>query len=124
MNLRNVGGTPGGLLPFLIGFVMAVAGAYLLVQRVTVSSGGWTFYGYNTFGLSLLPFMAGVGVLAYSGRNWLGWLLLIAGLTIIFAGILMNLQIYFAPTSLFDTLMMLALLTGGLGVMARALRPM
>lgn len=124
MNVRNVGGTPGGLLPFLIGFVMAVAGAYLLVQRVTVTSGGWYFYGYNAFGLSLIPFMAGVGVLGYSSRNWLGWLLLAAGLTIIFAGILMNLHIYFAPTSLFDTLMMLALLAGGLGVMARALRPM
>lgn len=124
MNIRNVGGTPGGLVPFLVGFAMAVAGAYLLVQRVTVTSGGWSFYGYNAFGLSLIPFMAGVGVLAYSSKNGLGWLLLIAGLTIIFAGILMNLHIYFAPTSLFDTLMMLALLAAGVGVMARALRPM
>ena len=124
MNLRNVGGTPGGLLPFLVGFVMAIAGAYLLVQRVTVSSGGWSFYGYNAFGLSLVPFMAGVGVLGYSSKNLLGWLLVLGGLTIVFAGILMNLHIYFAPTSLFDTLMMLALLAGGLGVMARSLRPM
>lgn len=120
----NVGGTKGGFAPFLCGFVMAIAGAYLLMQRVTVTSGGWSFYGYNAFGLSLIPFMAGIGVLAYSGKAWLGWLLTIAGLTIIFAGILMNLHIYFAATSLFDTLVMLALLACGLGLLARSMRPM
>ena len=120
----DIGGTRGGLLPFVSGFVMAVAGAYLLMQRVTVSSGGWYLWGYNAFGLSLLPFMAGVGVLAYSSRNWLGWGLTLAGLTIIFAGILLNLHIFFAATSLFDTLTMLALLAAGCGLMARALRPM
>jgi hypothetical protein len=125
MNVRNVGGTPGGLAPFLFGFVLAVAGPYLLLQRVTVSSGGgWYLYGYNAFGLSLVPFFLGVGVLAYGGKSWLGWLLVIAGSTIILAGILMNLHIWFSPTSLFDTLLMLVLLAAGLGLMARALWPM
>jgi uncharacterized protein len=124
MSVRNIGGTPGGLGPFLLGFALAAAGAYLLLQRVTVSSGGgWYLYGYNAFGLSLVPFFAGIGVLAYSGKNWLGWLLLTAGCVIILAGIIMNLHIWFNPTSLFDTLMMLGLLAAGLGLMARALRP-
>ncbi|AXQ29928.1 hypothetical protein D0B54_15125 [Solimonas sp. K1W22B-7] len=124
MSWRNVGGTPGGLGPFLWGFVMAVGGGYMLVSRVTVSSGGWALWGYNAFGLSLLPFLIGIGLLAYGGRSLAGWLLTAAGLTIIFAGILMNLHIYFSPTSLFDTLAMLALLAAGLGLMARALQPM
>jgi multisubunit Na+/H+ antiporter MnhF subunit len=95
------------------------------MQRVTVSTGGgWYFHGYNSFGLSLIPFFAGIVMLAYSGRSWLGRLLLLAGLTIIFAGIIMNLHIWFSPTSLFDTLMMLGLLAVGLGLMARAVRPM
>ena len=34
-----------------------------------------------------------------------------------------NLHIYFQPTSLFNTLVMLILLAGGLGLIARALRP-
>jgi hypothetical protein len=124
MSFRNIGGTSGGLAPFLCGFVLAVAGAYLLLQRVTVaSSGGWYFYGYNAFGLSLVPFFAGVGVLAYSGKNLLGWLLMVAGFTIILAGVLMNLQIWFSPTSLFDTLLILLMLAAGLGLMLRALRP-
>ena len=35
----------------------------------------------------------------------------------------MNLNIYFRPTSLFNTLVMLVLLVGGLGLVARSLRP-
>jgi hypothetical protein len=41
---------------------------------------------------------------------------------VIFAGILTNLRIYFEPTSLFHTLVMLGLLVGGLGLVARSLR--
>jgi len=35
----------------------------------------------------------------------------------------MNLRIYFEPTSLFNTLTMLVLLAGGLGLVARSLKP-
>jgi uncharacterized protein len=38
------------------------------------------------------------------------------------AGILVNLAIFFRPTSLFNTLLMLILLVGGLGLIARSLR--
>lgn len=120
--MQGAGGTPGGTGQFLIGFVCAVAGGWLLVNQVTVTSGGWLLWGYNPFGLSLLPFMLGVGLLFFNGRSVLGWLLLIAGLTIIAAGIISNLHIYFRPTSLFNTLMMLGLLSAGIGLIARALR--
>lgn len=120
--MQGAGGTPGGIGTFLVGFVMAVAGGWLLVNQVTVSSGGWSLGGFNSFGLSLLPFIAGTGLLFFNGRSILGWLLLIAGLVIIGAGILANLNIYFRPTSLYNTLVMLALLAGGLGLMARSLR--
>ncbi|HVF87081.1 MAG TPA: hypothetical protein VM866_05795, partial [Pyrinomonadaceae bacterium] len=52
---RGAGGTPGGVGEFLLGVGMAVAGAYLLTNRVTVTSGYWSVWGYNAFGLSLLP---------------------------------------------------------------------
>jgi len=120
--MLGAGGTPGGVGVFLIGFVMAVAGGWLLINQVSVTSGGWSLWGYSGFGLSLLPFVIGTGVLFFNGRSILGWLLLIAGVTIILAGILVNLNLYFRPTSLFNTLMMLALLAGGLGLMARSLR--
>jgi uncharacterized membrane protein len=38
------------------------------------------------------------------------------------AGILFSLHIYFQPTSLFNTLMMLVLLFGGLGLILRSLK--
>jgi predicted membrane channel-forming protein YqfA (hemolysin III family) len=120
--MLGAGGTPGGVGVFLIGFVMAVAGGWLLINQVSVTSGGWSLWGYSGFGLSLLPFVIGTGVLFFNGRSILGWLLLIAGVTIILAGILVNLNLYFRPTSLFNTLMMLVLLAGGLGLMARSLR--
>jgi hypothetical protein len=59
--MRGAGGTPGGLGSFLAGFAMVVAGGYLLLTRVTVASGLWQLWGYNAFGLSLLPLLIGIG---------------------------------------------------------------
>lgn len=120
---RGAGGTEGGIGTFLVGVAMASAGAYLLTSRVVVSTGGWRLWGFNSFGLSLIPLMAGIALLFFNGRNPLGWLLSFAGIVIIFAGVLMNLDIYFQATSLFNTLMMLALLMGGIGLIARSLLP-
>jgi uncharacterized protein len=121
--MRGAGGTQGGVGQFLLGVVMAVGGAYLLTQQVMVSSGFWSWFGPQTFGLSLLPLMIGVGVLFFDGKSVAGWLLTVCGAAIVFLGILMNLRVYFAPTSLFNTLVMLLLLAAGLGLVARSLRP-
>lgn len=121
--MTGAGGTPGGVGQFFIGLMCAVAGGWLLTNQVSVSSGGgWMLYGYNGFGLSLIPFILGTGLIFFNGKSILGWLLLAAGLVIVFVGILSNLNIYFRPTSLFNTLLMLALLAGGIGAMAAALR--
>ena len=66
---------------------MVVAGGYLLLANVTVTSGYWAFLGGNSFGLSLLPLLAGIGVLFFNGRSSLGWVLTGAGALIIVAGI-------------------------------------
>lgn len=121
--MTGAGGTPGGIGQFFIGLMCAVAGGWLLTNQVSVSSGGgWMIYGYNGFGLSLIPFILGTGLIFFNGKSIMGWLLLAAGLVIVFVGILANLNIYFRPTSLFNTLLMLALLAGGIGAMAAALR--
>lgn len=121
--LRGAGGTEGGIGTFVIGALMAVAGAYLLTNQVTVTSGSWHLWGYNAFGLSLLPFIIGIAFLFFDGRSIVGWILTVIGAVIVFAGILTNLDVYFRPTSLFNTLVMLVLLFGGVGLVARALRP-
>ena len=121
--IRGAGGTSGGIAEFFLGLVMAIAGAYLIVNRVVVSSSFWSIGGYNTFGLSLVPLIIGIGILFFNGKSIVGWLLLIVAIVIIFAGILMNLQIYFQSTSLFSTIVMLVLLAGGIGLIFRALAP-
>ena len=120
---RGAGGTPGGVGEFLFGLAMAVAGGYMLIERVTVTSGYWSMWGHSAFGLSLLPLVIGIGLLFYNGKSIAGWLLTFAGAVIILAGIITNLQIYFQPTSLFSTIVMLVLLAGGIGLVARSLRP-
>ena len=81
------------------------------------------FYGTNTFGVTLLPMLiGGVAILFCNGRSALGWLLTAARGLFILAAVIANLHIYFAPTSLFNTLVMLVLLVCGLALIARALR--
>ena len=86
------------------------------------TGGYWDFWGYNAFGLSLLPLLVGIGLLFFDGRSVAGWALTAIGAIIILAGIVAYLHIYFRTTSLFDTLVMLGLLAGGLGEIARSLR--
>ena len=58
-----------------------------------------------------------------SHGSWFGFDRLAAGALFIVAGVLANMHIYFQPTSLFNTIVMLVLLVGGLGLIARAMRP-
>jgi hypothetical protein len=118
----GAGGTPGGVPQFFIGLGLAAAGAYLLTQQVTVQSGYWTLGGYNAFGLSLVPFVLGIGLLFFDSGSKAGFVLLFLGTVIIAAGILMNLSVYFQPTSLFNTLMMIGMTAAGVGLVFRALR--
>ncbi len=122
MTISGAGGTPGGIGQFLLGFALAVAGGWLLANQVVVSGGSWMLWGYSSFGISLIPFVLGVALLFFNGRSVPGWLLLVAGLVIIVAGVLANLRVYFVATSLFNTLLMLVLLFGGIGLIARSLR--
>jgi uncharacterized protein len=124
METRGAGGTSGGFGLFFGGLAMAAAGGYLLLQQVTVHSGGWGWgwFGGGSFGLTLVPLVVGVGFLFFDGKSRAGWVLTGLGAVIILAGIIVNLEIFFRPTSLFSTLVMLVLLFGGLGLVARSLK--
>jgi hypothetical protein len=119
---QGAGGTPGGVGQFFVGLIMAGAGAYLILNQVQVTTSFWRFGQYGGFGLTLLPLLAGVAFLFYNGRSVVGWLLTSVGAAIILANVLMNMDIYFRQTTLFNTLVMLGLLFAGLGLIARSLR--
>ena len=107
---------------FLLGFALTCVGAYLLTNQVVVAGSYWSFWGGNTFGITLIPMLIGVGLLFRDGRSVIGWLLTAAGALFIVAGVLANMHIYFQATTLFNTIVMLVLLVGGLGLIARAMR--
>ncbi len=119
---RGAGGTPGGIGQFVLGLGLVIAGGYLFLNRVTVMSGYWQLWGYNAFGLSLIPLLIGIGLLFFDGRSVIGWLLTFGGVVIILVGVIANLNIYFSPTSLTDTFIMLGMLAAGIGLVARSLR--
>jgi hypothetical protein len=121
-SFSDVGGTPGGLGHFLLGFAMACVGGFLITHQVSIVGSYWSFWGSSSFGITLLPMLFGVGILFWNGKNLLGWVLTVAGALFIFAGIIANMHIYFQPTSLFNTIVMLVLLVGGLALIARSLR--
>jgi hypothetical protein len=107
---------------FIFGLVLAIAGGYLIMNQVQVTSGYWSWWGTNTFGLTLIPLVIGIGLLFFNGKSIAGWVLSGGGTVIIFAGILANLEIYFRQTSLFNVILMLVMFAAGLGLMARAVK--
>src|SRR5690242_13885057 len=120
---RGAGGTPGGLWEFFIGAAMVVVGGYLFLQRLFVTSSIRSLWGSGGSGLALLVILIGIGVLFFSGRSMIGWIMIIIGTVMIFLSVITSLVIYFIPTSLFETIVILGLVFGGLGLVARSLRP-
>jgi multisubunit Na+/H+ antiporter MnhF subunit len=129
MDIRNVGGTPGGARTFLLGLIMAIAGGYLLFNQVQVYGGywNWNWFGGGTgrsFGITLIPLLFGIGILFVNGRSFIGRVLTFGGALIILVGVIANLDIHFQQTSLFNTMTMLVLLVGGIGLIVRSVLPM
>jgi hypothetical protein len=120
---KGAGGTSGGVGQFFFGCGMALTGGYLLLNRITVRTGFWHIWGYNGAGLTFIPFLIGVGLLFANGSSKLGWLLAGGSLIALIAGVLANLDVYFAQTSLWNVLIIFVLLAGGVGLVVRSLRP-
>lgn len=129
MMQRGAGGTPGGVGTFIIGTIMALAGGYILTNLLLVTNAFWSyrlpFVGaeISAFGVTLIPFLIGVGMIFFNYKSVLGWILAGGSLLLMLIGVIVNLQIYFAPTSLFVTLIMFILLIGGIGLIIRSLFP-
>ncbi len=121
--IRNVGGTPGGLGEFVIGVLLLGVGLYLFLDNVIVTSGFWSLFGPSGFGLTLVPLLVGIGILFVNGRSFLGWMLAGGGLAIIIGGVLASLHVFYKPTSLYVTLLMLGMVAAGIGLVVKSLRP-
>ena len=123
--MKGAGGTNGGLLSFFMGVVMASGGGYMLTQTVTVRFGQFFsfFGGQGSFGLALVPLMFGVGILFFNGKSIMGKILTVGGISIIIFGVLLQVRLGWAHTTLFNLIVMVVLLSGGIGLIAKSLGP-
>src|SRR5258706_16078246 len=104
---RGAGGTSGGLTEFFIGAAMVVIGGYLFLQRLLVTSRICTLWGSSGSGIALLVVLIGIGVLFFSGRSVICWIMIIIFAFLFFFSGSTKLVVYFMPTSLFETILML-----------------
>ncbi len=121
--LKNPGGTTGGAAEFFIGLAMLAVGGYLFLDNIVVSGGHGAWFGWRgSSGYLLIPVFVGVVMLFVNGRNVVGWLLALGGLLAIIAGVIAKMNIYFRPATLLETLFMIVLMAGGIGLIAKAIR--
>ncbi|NRB40375.1 MAG: hypothetical protein HRU20_18225 [Pseudomonadales bacterium] len=127
--MQGAGGTNGGVGQFFIGLTMMVIGFYLLLNAITVTSSfgmGYSLYHVSgmsiTSGMVMFPFIFGVGIIFYNGKNPLGWLLAGGALIALIAGVIASIRFNFRTMSAFDLIMILVLAVGGLGLFLRSLK--
>ena len=128
--MRGAGGTEGGVARFLIGLAMFVGGGYLFLNAIRVGShfGGfghalYSFgWGNVTTGMVLIPFIFGVGILFYSAKNPIGWVLTGGSLVALVFGVITSLQFNMRAMTAFELLAILVLTFGGLGLFLSSLR--
>ncbi|MHA3914887.1 hypothetical protein [Halovulum sp. GXIMD14793] len=126
---RGAGGTDGGTGSFLLGLVMMCGGGYLLLRNIVVhpkfgfGSRVFGFGGFDvTSGMVLIPFIFGIGMIFYSAKNYIGWLLTLGSLIALVFGVIANLNIQMTSMSAFDLIVIIVLLVGGIGLFLRSLR--
>lgn len=114
------------LLQLMAGLLMLVAGLFIFSQKVMVSS---TFFGYGFMfgglhlgnGLIMVPFIIGVVWMFGSGGSLLSKLFTIASVVIIIAAIVMTSNISLMRMTLYEWILILVLIFGGAGLLARLL---
>ncbi|MCS6824035.1 MAG: hypothetical protein NZ529_07035 [Cytophagaceae bacterium] len=129
MNFNNAGGTSGGGGKFFLGLVMIMGGGYLLLNSIQVTNGfhfGYPLYTFGAYsltsGMVLIPFMIGVGLIFFNYKNILGWLLAGGSLVALIFGVISSIHFSMRHMSLFELLVILVLLVGGIGLFLASLR--
>lgn len=113
---------PNDTLEFYVGIVLLSAGLFFILSKTMVSSG---FYAWRigTFsvssGLVIVPLLVGIIWLFYNPKSFLAKLIAILGAIFIIASIIMGIHISFTRTTLFDFIIMIALMGAGAGLLLR-----
>ena len=113
------------LLQFVAGVVMLVVGLYIFSQKVIVSSGffggGLTIGGFRmNSGLIIVPLIAGI-VWMFVSDAFGAKVLTVFGVLIIIVSIIMSTSIHLATMTLYEWVLILVLIFGGAGFVAKVL---
>lgn len=114
------------LLQFLAGLAMLIAGLFIFSQKVMVSS-GFFGYGFNIGGfrlgngLIMVPFIIGIVWMFASEGSVAAKLFTAAGVLIIVVAVIMTTHISLVYTTLYEWVVILVLIFGGAGLLARIL---
>lgn len=134
MAIKGAGGTKGGVGRFFIGLTMLIAGGYLFLNSIRVTSSyrfgfgfGFrhafsSFAGFGTSGYVLIPFIFGIGMVFYNAKNVIGWILIFASVVMLVFGVISTLQFRMVHLSAFQLISILVLMVGGLGLFLSSLR--
>ena len=114
------------LLQFFAGLAMLVVGLFIFSQKVMVYSG---FFGYGfrmgglhmSNGLIMVPFIIGVVWMFASAGSFPSKVFTAAGVLIIIAAVIMTTNISLVHITLFEWIVILVLIFGGAGMLARIL---
>lgn len=116
------------LIQFLVGVVMLVFGLYWFTNSVAVTSslfggfGGVTIGGFRvSTGLILVPFIIGIVMLFFDFHSILAKLVTGIGFLVIIAAIIASLNFHMRHISLYELLVMLVLIFGGLALVVKVL---
>lgn len=114
------------LLQFLAGLVMLIAGLFIFSQKVMVTSaffghgfsiGGW----HLSNGLIMVPFIIGVIWMFASAGSFSSKLFTAAGVLIVVVAVIMTTNISMVRITLYEWVVILVLIFGGAGLLARIL---
>lgn len=111
---------------FLGGLAMLTAGLFFFSQKVLVYSsffsGGFAIRGFHMrSGMVIVPFVIGIVWLFASPKSLGAKLFLGAAALIIIAAVIMSTDFHLMTMTLFDWILMLVLIFGGLGIVLRVL---
>jgi hypothetical protein len=127
--MNGAGGTEGGVGTFIMGVVMLIGGGYLFLDSVHVESGmrwGMAMYEMGgvgiTGGMVLIPFLLGVGMVFYSAKNPIGWLLTFGSVIALVFGLISRVRMHFQDMTLFSLMTIIVLMVGGAGLLLSATR--
>lgn len=108
---------------FFIGLAMLCVGVYLFTQNVEVITGNifaLDLFGHQMDGLVFVPLIASIIFLFYK-YNTVSKICCVLSFVLILANVIMNLRLYWRPTSLYALVVIFILLFGGSGLVLRAL---